>query len=143
MIKQYKASHFEGICNVDEDFFADLDQMNYIAQKHNMIVVVTSSFRLDAKVKGAIVPPSKRSNHLIGQAIDCNVKNKKTGEYYNSTKMGDGKGADELFLRDVDENTNLRWGVAFNNPDSVHFDSGLNLKNPKKWQEKYNEFNKK
>ena len=136
-LKNYIGSNFEGICLVDEEFIPLLKQMNEIAIKHDMIVVVTSSYRKDTVVKGAIVTPAKMSNHLIGHAIDCNVKNKKTGEYYNSKKMGDGTGDDEKFLEDVDRNTDLRWGQAFNNPDSVHFDDALNIKKPKTWQEKY------
>ncbi len=136
-IVKFTASNFEGICNVDEDFAPLLNQMNKIAIAHNFIVFVTSSFRRDDNVKGAIVTPAKMSNHMIGHAIDCNVKNKATGEYYNSKKMGDGTGPDELFLEDVDRNTDLRWGQAFNNPDSVHFDSALNIKKPALWHEKY------
>ena len=138
-IVPFKASNFEGICNVHETFAPVLTQMNAIAIKHNMTVVVTSSYRKDANVKGAIVTPAKMSNHMIGHAIDCNVKDRNTGEYYNSTKMGDGKGKDQLFLEDVDRNTDLRWGQAFNNPDSVHFDSAINIKNPAKWHEIYKE----
>ena len=102
-----------------------------------MIVVITSSHRTDTNVKGAIVTPAIMSNHLVGHAIDCNVKSKTTGEYFNSKKMGDGTGPDELFLEDVDRNTDLRWGQAFNKPDSVHFDDALNIKKPAVWHEKY------
>jgi len=134
----FKASNFEGECNVDEEFALLLNQMNDIAVKHNMIVVVTSSLRRDTNVTGAIVTPAQMSNHLIGHAIDCNVKSKITGEYFNSKKMGDGTGADELFFQDVDRNTDLRWGQAFNKPDSVHFDDAINIKKAIVWQQKYN-----
>jgi hypothetical protein len=138
-IIKYTASNFEGECYVDEEFAPLLDQMNIIAIKHNMIVIVTSSGRKDTNVKGAIVTPAKMSNHLVYHAIDCNVKNKITGEYYNSKKMGDGTGADEIFLEDVDRNTDLRWGQAFNTPDSVHFDDAINVKRLDIWKQKYNE----
>ena len=138
MIKKFTASNFEGACNVDEDFIKYLNEMNTIVIKHDMIVVITSSYRKDANVKNAIVTPAKMSNHMIGYAIDCNLKNKKTGEYYNSKKMGDGTGADEIFLKEVDEKTELRWGQAFNVPDSVHLDYPLNKLNPVLWQQKYN-----
>ena len=134
----FKASNFEGECNVDKEFAPLLNQMNEVAVKHNMIVVITSSLRKDTNVRGAIVTPAQMSNHLIGHAIDCNVKSKTTGEYFNSKKMGDGTGADELFLEDVDRNTDLRWGQAFNKPDSVHFDDALNIKKPDVWRQKYN-----
>src|SRR5436190_15168508 len=101
----FNASNFEGQCTVDEEFAPLLQQMNDIAVKHNLIVVITSSLRMDTNVAGAIVTPAQMSNHLIGHAIDCNVKSKTTGEYFNSKKMGDSTGPDELFLEDVDRNT--------------------------------------
>lgn len=133
----FAASNFEGPCIVDEEFAPFLRQMNDIAIKHNMIVVITSSLRRDTNVAGAIVTPAQMSNHLVGHAIDCNIKSKITGEYFNSKKMGDGTGIDELFLEDVDRNTDLRWGQAFNKPDSVHFDDALNIKKPIVWHQKY------
>ena len=134
----FKASNFEGECTVDEEFAPLLEQMNDIAVKHNMIVIVTSSLRKDTNVIGAIVTPAQMSNHLIGHAIDCNVKSKTTGEYFNSKKIGDGTGDDELFFEDVDRNTDLRWGQAFNKPDSVHFDDAINIKRAVVWQQKFN-----
>lgn len=134
---KFTASNFEGNCTVDEQFVPYLERMNIVAVQHQMVVVVTSSFRMDTNVKGAIVMPAKRSNHLIGYAIDCNLKNLTTGEYYNSKKMKDGVGADELFCDDVSTSTGLRWGMAFD--DSVHFDYPLNLRNPELWERKYRE----
>jgi hypothetical protein len=133
----FTASNFEGECIVDEDFAPLLEQMNEIAIKHNMIVVITSSMRKDTNVNGAIVKPATMSNHLIGHAIDCNVKSKITGEFFNSKRLGDGTGIDEIFLEDVDKNTDLRWGQAFNTPDSVHFDDAMNIKKPLVWQQKF------
>lgn len=138
MIKKFIASNFEGVCNVDEDIIPQLKQMNDIAVKYGLTVIVTSSFRKDTNVKGAIVPPAKMSNHLVGQAIDFNLKNKKTGAYYNSTKLGDGIGEDEQFCREVVKVTGLFWGEAFKVKDSVHIDSRLNKTNPVLWQQKYN-----
>lgn len=135
----FKASNFEGDCFVDEEFVPLLMQMNQKAINHNMIVIIKSSGRKDTNVKGAIVTPAQMSNHMVFHAIDFNLKNKKTGEYYNSKKMGDGTGEDELFLEDVDRNTDLRWGQAFNNPDSVHFDDAINIKKPLIWHQKYKE----
>ncbi len=138
-IVNFTASNFEGHCECDEEFAPLLSQMNAIAVKHNMIVVVTSSGRKDTNVHNAIVKPAQMSNHLVYHAIDCNVKDKHTGRYYNSKLMGDGTGEDEKFLEDVDRNTDLRWGEAFNVPDSVHFDDALNIKRPLMWQKKYDE----
>ena len=144
MLKQFHASNFEGYLGkniiVDEDFIPVLSKMNEIAIKHNMLVIVTSSFRKDIKVKGAIVPPAKKSNHLIGQAIDFNLKHKITGAYYNSIKLADDAGPDEVFLTEVVKSIpHLRWGDAFKIKDSVHIDTELNIRKPTEWQQKYDE----
>lgn len=136
-VTAFKASNFEGSCNVDEEFIPLLKQMNTIAIKHSVVVVITSSLRMDTNVKGAIVLPAQMSNHLVGHAIDCNIRSRKTGEYFNSKKMGDNKGVDDIFLQDVDANTALSWGASFNIPDSIHLDDRLNIKYPEKWHEKY------
>ena len=138
MLKKFQASNFQGNCVVDEDFIPTLEKINNLAIKHNIIIIVTSSYRKDANVRGAIVTPSKKSNHMIGQAIDFNLKNSKTGEYFNSTKLADDKGLDEIFMQEVAKETGVRWGDSFSVKDSVHIDTGLNVSNPVKWQQKYN-----
>lgn len=138
-IINFKGSNFEGDCWIDEEILPEFIAFNNIAVKHTIIVKVISSGRKDSKVKGAIVTPSEMSNHMVYQAVDINLIDRITGKYYNSKLMGDGIGRDELFLQDVDRNTNLRWGQAFNNPDSVHFDTALNIKAPFVWHRKYKE----
>ena len=51
----FNASNFEGQCTVDEEFAPLLQQMNDIAVKHNLIVAITSSLRMDTNVAGATV----------------------------------------------------------------------------------------
>lgn len=141
-IVNYTASNFEGHCEVEETFVPYLVKMNNIALQHKMIVVVTSSLRKDANVKGAIVTPAQMSNHMVGHAIDCNLRSLATGEYFNSKKMGDRTGLDEKFIKEVEATTGLRWGGEFNTKDEVHFDDGLNIHNPEKWHQIYNELHK-
>lgn len=138
-IINFKASNFKGDCFIDEDFSVHLELMNKVLVSHNMLCVITSSGRLDTNVKGAIVDPAKMGNHLVYHAIDFNLINKATNEYYNSTKLGDGTGLDEVCCRDIMKVSGLTWGEIFNHPDSVHFDDRLNVKDPAKWQELYNE----
>lgn len=142
MIVTYKASNFRGDCKVHKDFVPYLNRMNEIAQQFTMLVIVTSSFRTSTNVPGAIVTPAKMSNHLIGFAIDCNLQDVETKEYYNSKKMGDKKGEDEEFIQKVLKETGLRWGGEFRAKDEVHFDYALNIYDPKKWQKIYNELQK-
>ncbi len=139
MIKKYTASNFRGECNVDEDFAAYLDKVNAIAARMGFLIYVTSSGRLDTIVPGAIVVPAKKGNHLVFHAIDFNLYEIATGIWYNSTKLGDGKGPDEIFCKTVVDETGLFWGEAFKTPDSVHMDDRLNFKDPELWQKKYNE----
>lgn len=139
---KYSASNFKGDCMVDEDFATLLDQMNSIAKEFNLNIIITSSFRKDTNVAGAIVTPAKMSNHLIGHAIDCNLQDISLGTYFNSKAMADGKGKDFDFCQKIIAETKLRWGGAFNVPDSVHFDDGLNIHDPELWKEKYNEIHR-
>lgn len=134
MIK-YTASNFRNECTVDEDFIPYLDKMNEVAIKYGVTVIVTSSYRIDANVVGAIVHPATHSNHMIGHAVDCNLEHE--GMYYNSTKMLSDVGVIKTFIEQV-EATGMRWGGRFKHPDSVHFDDALNIKNIVLWTTKYN-----
>jgi len=134
-MKNFTASNFKGDCHVDEDFIVSLEAMNEIAKAHEIMVIVISSFRVDANVKGAIVTPATHSNHMIGHAIDCNLQH--DGQYYNSTKMQSDTGIVHDFIQAC-KRQGLRWGGDFGKPDPVHFDDGLNVKNITLWNEKYN-----
>ena len=78
----YTNTNFQGHCSIHEDFKPYLDKMNEIAKRYAITVIVTSSYRVDANVKGAIVAPATHSNHMVGHAIDCDLKQGK--ELYNS-----------------------------------------------------------
>lgn len=135
---KYVGSNIHGECTIDDLFKRNMDVINDTAKKYKLTVIITSSKRKTIIVPGAIVAPAKMSNHLVGHAIDCNLKS--DTEYFNSVKMGDGTGVDEQFIKEV-QNKGVRWGGCFKAKDSVHFDSGLNLQNPKLWHElniKYN-----
>ncbi|MEP7169389.1 MAG: M15 family metallopeptidase [Bacteroidota bacterium] len=132
-IIKFTASNFEGNCDVDEDFAPLLTKMNEVAIKHGITVVVTSSLRADTNVKGAIVTPAIMSNHLVGHAIDCNLK--KGTEYFNSVKMNDRTGADNDFINEC--KSFIKWGGEFHKNDPVHFDDRLNQTNPDLWKSKY------
>lgn len=137
----YKASNIQGDCTIDEGFKPLMDMLNDTAKSHKIIVIVNSSKRKSTIVPGAIVTPAQMSNHLVGHAIDCNLQDTTTGEFFNSFKMGDGKGLDESFIKDV-ETKGLRWGGKFKAKDTVHFDDALNLRDPKYWHELNKLYNK-
>ena len=119
-----------------------MDIINDECKKKNFLFIATSSKRDSLFVLGAIVEPAKMSNHLVGHGVDGNLQDLTTGEYYNSVKMGDGKGADECVIRAI-EGRGLRWGGEFRKKDEVHFDDGLNLKDPAKWNELNKLYNQK
>lgn len=133
-MKQFIASNFKGLCTIDEDFEAVLLLMNAIAVKYNITVIVNSSYRKDSNVKGAIVTPAKKSNHMVGHAIDCNLM--LGGKLYNSVKMQADKGMIHNFIQEV-KLSGMRWGGDFKAKDPVHFDDGLNIKNMPLWIKKY------
>lgn len=137
----YSNTNIQGVCIVDDGFVPVMDHINDVCKKRNFMCIITSSKRDSTLVKGAIVTPAQMSNHLVGHAIDCNLKNLTTGECYNSKKMGDGVGEDENVIHEI-ESTMDRWGGRFKATDVVHFDSGLNLKNPAHWHALNDEFNK-
>src|SRR5664279_4083232 len=131
---QFTASNFKGDCTIDEDFEPTLVTMNTVAQKYNITVQVTSSFRIDANVPGAIVTPATHSNHMIGHAIDCNLELE--GAFYNSARMQTDTGVVRQFIDEL-KSEGIRWGGDFGKPDPVHFDDGLNVKDMTAWTAKY------
>lgn len=142
-IVQYTASNIKGyngkVIFVDEDFVPQLDLANEVLKEEKMMMHVTSSGRWDTYVKGAIVKPAEKGNHLVFQALDFNLEDLITGIWYNSLKLGDGTGRDEVVMNKIADKAKLRFGKAFKTKDSVHLDSNLNHLNPALWQIKYKE----
>ncbi|WPU91615.1 M15 family metallopeptidase [Mucilaginibacter sabulilitoris] len=135
-MKQFTASNFKNNCTIDEDFEPTLIKINSIAEKFNITVFVTSSFRIDANVAGAIVTPATHSNHMVGHAIDCNLE--LDGAFFNSARMLTDTGVVRRFINEV-KAQGIRWGGDFGKPDPVHFDDGLNIKDMAAWTAKFNE----
>ena len=71
----YSGSNFTGEQVVaDVQFVSALDAINKHAVDNDVNLLITDSFRPHGRpVRGAIVPPASRSNHLAGHAIDMNV----------------------------------------------------------------------
>ena len=130
--------HLEGAPVVaDADFLPALGQLEQLAAGHELTLYVTHAARLQRqKLAGAVVRPATRSNHLVGHAIDCNVRYR--GRLYRSVELGDGgslPAAVRSFLAAVRAHGTLRWGGNFGDP--VHFDDALNLRAPAVWDEKF------
>ena len=129
-------------CFVHVDFIPTMELLCTHAKNNGVKLVHISSYRKTSNVKGAIVVPAKKSNHMVGFAIDCNIIDAK-GVYWNSIKMREGLGGSVLnFITDATRDKKIRWGGNFRTKDEVHFDNGLNIRNPKKWEQVYLEINK-
>ena len=122
------------VITVHEDFVPVLDRMNSFAHSLGIIVWVTSSLRHSTLVPGAIVPPAKMSNHLVGCGIDANLQIGSV--WYNSKALASPTGIVLDFILQC-EAAHIRWGGRFSTPDPVHFDSGLNVLHPERWKEIY------
>ena len=82
-----------------------------------MFIHVTSSFRTSSNVKGAIVKPATRSNHMAGHAIDMNVIYDNKTKSANSVMLGKYPNVPEpvkRFIKSIIDDKGLRWGGKFN-----------------------------
>ena len=86
-IRSYHGTQFIGKeIRADVDFWPGLDRINRYALESGVQVYVTSSTREPGRtVQGNIVKPASHSNHLVGHAIDMNLKSK--NGFFNSTKL--------------------------------------------------------
>lgn len=140
-IRLYRNSRFIGNeLRADFDFFPCLDRLNEFAVDCGLEIFVTSSTREpDRAVRGAIVTPATRSNHLVGHAIDMNLKSE--SGFFNSKKLRRGnlsKLPDEVrrFIQMVRDDVQLRWGGDFSREDPVHIDDALNRIDEARWDSK-------
>jgi hypothetical protein len=140
-IRIYRNDRFTGNeLRADTDFFTSLDRLNQFAAACGVEIFVTSSTREPGRsVAGAIVPPATRSNHLIGHAIDMNVRF--DGRLFDSAALKRDNlpnlpAAVREFIESVRADATLRWGGDFNPEDPVHFDDGLNRRDPALWDSK-------
>lgn len=124
----------------DRDFFPSLDRLARFAEDCDVSIHVTSSAREpERKVSGAIVPPASRSNHLVGHAIDMNLRT--SSAFFNSKKLKKSNlGAlpqnVRKFIKLVRDDPILRWGGDFSREDPVHIDDGLNVRDESTWDAK-------
>jgi hypothetical protein len=127
----YSGTNFTGdTVKADTEFKDSLETIDKHAGDNKVKVHVTDSFRESgAKVKGAIVTPATRSNHLAGHAIDMNVKYGEKDTLCNSTCLKDTAkhpaGVKE-FIKAIQDDSELRWGGDFKDVDPVHIDDNLN-----------------
>ncbi|MEO6232671.1 MAG: M15 family metallopeptidase [Ferruginibacter sp.] len=136
----FEASRFMGQpCRADVQFIPSLKKINDLAEKADVFILVTSSFRTSSNVRGAIVKPATRSNHMAGHAIDMNLLYNNKSKSANSAILAKYPAVPEpvrLFIKSIKDDPTLRWGGDFNKIDPVHIDDGLNM-DMAKWDKRY------
>ncbi len=140
-IRRYRNDRFEGKeLRADVDFFPFLDRLNDFATRCGVHIHVTSSARDPGRdVHGAIVPPAGRSNHLVGHAIDMNLRS--ASGFFNSKALQRDALAQQPeeirgFIDMVRADPELRWGGDFTREDPIHIDDALNHRFPAIWDAK-------
>lgn len=134
----FEGSRFRGQCRADTEFVPSLIKINAYAEDANVFLAITSSFRTTTNVRGAIVKPATRSNHLAGHGIDMNVIYG-NGKWANSKvliRYPDVPEPVRLILKSIIDDPNLRWGGKFGVKDVVHIDDHLN-KSLTEWNKRY------
>ncbi|KAL9960388.1 hypothetical protein ACROYT_G033839 [Oculina patagonica] len=132
---------FQGTGKIHWGFSGAIRRMNSYAHACRVKIYVTSSFSKDGAgvVSGAVVKPSKISNHFVGHAIDINVID--GANFCNSTCLGDASKqtkAVKCFIFKIQGHGILRWGGDFAVPDPVHIDDGCNVR----WRSVYDKMYK-
>ncbi len=125
------------------DFHAALRRLDGYADLVGARIYVSHSFRRrDSSERDAVIPLSKRSNHLVGHAIDMNIVLPR--EWIGSNRLSRGRlGELPLAARQLIEqirgDAELRWGGDFLRPDPVHVDDDLYRRDPEQWTRKLSE----
>ena len=110
---------------VHKDFVAALEAINTAASNAGVEFQVNQTMRIAGEpVGGAVVTPATNSQHLIGNAVDFNIKH--DGKLIHSSKMkwADLAQAPKDFITAVKAN-DLRWGGDWEKRDPIHFDAFL------------------
>ena len=138
-IIEYESKNIKGYNGkpvlIELGFLPTIQIIDDECKAHGFIFWVTNSFRKETDVlSGTVVTPATKSNHKVGHALDGNLQYILSGEWFNSVKMGDGKGIDEKLIQAIVDK-GVRYGGNFRKEDNVHFDDGLNVTDPEKWVE--------
>lgn len=137
----YKGSAFQpNSARVHTKFLSAIQNINSYARECHVKIYVTSSYRSTHRVGGAIVTPARRSNHMVGHAIDMNLVDRKTARFCNSRCLAVKRGRPDgvtCFINKIRSDVVLRWGGDFTNPDPVHIDDATNIRKPVLWKQLY------
>jgi|GEM_PF-2603794 len=141
-LKAFSGSQFIGKpVLADSEFIPHLDNINSWAKSNRLKIFVTSSARsFGVPVVGSIVPPARRSNHLVGHALDMNIQVGSSSTLLNSVDLrsfGTLPASVKKFIDAIRRDPDLRWGGDFSPADPVHIDDELNGRDPSAWNAKF------
>jgi len=107
------------------DFAHVVGALNDEAKKDNVTIKINQAFRrANVAPTGAVVHPAKKSQHLIGHAIDLNIFDDETKNSAPMFKNGKETKRADAFVNGM-KSKGYRWGGDFSDTDPVHFDSLL------------------
>jgi peptidoglycan hydrolase-like protein with peptidoglycan-binding domain len=107
---------------IHADFAAAIAILNTQAAAHGVTLLINQTFRsAEIPPSGAIVPPAQKSQHLIGHAVDLNIKDGDVLNTSSSFASGTATSAARAFISAA-KSSGLRWGGDFTPADPVHFD---------------------
>jgi len=108
-----------------------LIQADTRAKELSITISLNQTFRVNGvKVSGAVVTPAKKSQHLIGHAIDCNIVDGAIHNNSNAFKKKQETKNAKKFIETMKEN-GMRWGGDFSKIDIPHFDKQVVSSTPK------------
>lgn len=121
---------------ITQPFVKYMDKIMILCYTYGVRLYITSSLRTpEQKINGAIVTPSKISNHFVGCAFDCNIYDKK-GKLWTGKDLLYPKNEIKDFIEAV-KKEGVRWGGDFKTKDPVHFDFPLNIRFPEQYKQIY------
>lgn len=158
MILQYKHALLTGKpCMIHDGYVSAMDLFCKLLALNGLKYMVTSSYDPNhlslTESQGAIVVPAKHGNHLVGHATDGNLIDK-TGKVWTSELLAtycmhhaeyDPNAPQNdvyQFIKSIRNSGVVRWGGDFAQPDPVHFDDALYIKNPTRWNQIFKELTK-
>ena len=110
---------------VHEDFVDTMTLLDAEAKAANVKLRINQTFRVqNIPVKGAVVPPASKSQHLIGHAVDLNIVDGATVNLSSMFKTGKETAAAKVFVKAV-KKKGVRWGGDFSPKDPPHFDDSV------------------
>ena len=104
---------------------ADLRAMDVEAGRLGMTLNLNQALRIaGAPVSGAVVTPARKSQHLLGHALDLNMIDGTSWNTAADFRAGNETENAKTFIATMKAN-GMRWGGDFRKADTPHFDREL------------------